>query len=78
MLSAAHAVHFLGLLLHAAEEVAAADHHADFDAQGVHFGDFAGNFGHLVGIQAEAARAGQRLARKLENDPFIHAFSSIA
>ena len=62
MLSAAHAVHLLGLLRHAAEEVAAAHHHADLHAQGVNFGNFAGNFGHFVGVQPEAARPGQRLS----------------
>ena len=74
----ADAVHLLGLLGDAAEEVASADDDADLDAQRVDIDDFAGDFGDLAGIEAEAARAGQYLTRKLENDPFIHAFSSIA
>ena len=63
MLSAAHAVHLLGLLGHAAEEVASAHDDADLHAQRVHIDDLAGNLGDLAGVQAEAARAGQHLTR---------------
>ena len=59
----AHAVHLFGLLGHAAEKVASAHHDADFNAQCMHVDKFAGNLSDLAGIQAEAARAGQHLAR---------------
>src|ERR1039458_6566813 len=58
-----HAVHLLGLLGHAAEDVASPPDYADFHAQRVHIDDLAGNLGDLGGVQAEAARAGQHLTR---------------
>jgi hypothetical protein len=61
----AYAIHLLGLLLDAAEEVASAHHDADFDAKRVNLDDFVGDSCYLVGIQSETTIAGQRLARKL-------------
>ena len=59
----AHAVHLLGLLLYAAEEVPAAHHQADFHAQCMNLRELAGNLGHLFGIQAKAALARKSLTR---------------
>ena len=75
---AAHPVHLPGLLFHAAEEIPATHHQADFDAQGMNLGQLAGNLGHFIGVQAKAALASERLSRKLEHDSFVHSVSSIA
>ncbi len=58
----AHPVHFLGLFRDATEEVAAAYHDRNFDAQGVHIDNLAGNFGYFIGIQAKTAPACQCLS----------------
>jgi hypothetical protein len=44
----------------------------------MNFSNFAGNLGNPFLVEAKAALAGQRLSRELEDDPFIHAVSSIA
>ena len=69
----AHPVHLLGLLFHAAEEIPAAHHDADFHTQSVDFRDLTGNLRHFIGIQTKAAVPGQRLSRKLQYDSFVHA-----
>ncbi len=74
----AYPVHFLGLLSHAAEDVAASHNHANLHAQMMHIHNLVGNRGYLVGVQAKAARPGQYLTRKLQNNALVHAFSSIA
>src|SRR5271157_941384 len=67
-----NAVHGLGLLGHAAEEVAAAHYDRDLNSQPVHFGDFGRDFVHPGVIDAEALPGGQRLTGYLEKNAFIN------
>jgi hypothetical protein len=50
----------MGMLGHAAEEVASTHDDADLHTQRMNVGNFAGNSGDLVGIQAKPTRSGQR------------------
>ena len=62
------AVHFLGLLGHAAKEISAADDDGNLDAQGVNVRQFSGDFVDAQGIDAETLVRGQGLAGELEQD----------
>ena len=65
------AVDALGGAGKAAEDIAAADHHADFAAGLVGFRHIAGDAVDHVDIDAELAFAHQRLAGDLEQDPAV-------
>src|SRR5271166_972724 len=65
------AVHELGLLGHAAEEVAAADHDGDLNTQAMHFGKLSGDFMHALVVDSEALAGSQRLAGYLKKNALI-------
>jgi hypothetical protein len=65
----AGAVEPFGCSRHAAEDVASADHQAEFRAMFARCRDLAGEAGDRVRVDAELARPHQRLAGKLQQDP---------
>ena len=67
-----NAVHGLGLLGHAAEEIAAADHDGDLDSQTMYFGDFRRDLVHASVINTEALSGGQRLTGDFQKNAFVN------
>ena len=65
-------VHKLGLLGHAAEEVAAADHDGDFDSQTMYLGDFGGDLVDTRIVHPEALAGGQRFTGDFQQDAFVN------
>ena len=55
----------------AAEDVAAADHHAHLHAGADDLGDLLGDRGQGLGVDAEAVAADARLSRQLQEDAFV-------
>ena len=64
------AVHFLGLLGHAAKEISAADDDGDVNAQRLHIRQFGRNFVDSQGIHAETLIGRQGLTGQLEQNAF--------
>src|SRR5580704_8188519 len=73
-----HPVHFLRLLRHPAKEIASSHNDPDLHAQLVDITNLLRDLSDLYGIQSKPVRTRQRLSRKLQNNPLVHAFSSIA
>ena len=62
----------LGLLGDAAEEVAAADHDGDLDAQAMHLGDFGRDFVDTRVVDAKTLSGGQRLTGDFQQNAFVN------
>ena len=65
------AIHILRGERDAAEDIAAAHHHADLHAFAGHGGDFIGQVAHAVRIEAERLRAGHGFAAEFEENAFV-------
>ena len=57
---------------HTAEDVAAADDDADFDAEALNLGDVGGDARGHGGVDAEGLLAHQRLPGQLQQDALVH------
>ena len=66
------AVHLLGLLGHAAEEVSAAHHDGDLDAQAVHIGELGRDLVHALIVDTKALAGGQSLAGNFQKNAFVN------
>ena len=65
-------VHGLGLFGYAAEEIAAADHDRDLDAQTMNFSQLRGNFVHTLVLDTKPLVAGQRFTGEFQQNALIN------